>query len=169
MLVNRNGYGFSSQKKLVTGTGFVDSLANIFNSIEASAAPVFKSFGNYVSDNKDLIAKPVLGAIGSLAATGLASGIPAIISHIAKRNRIKNNADQGFNGNKSTGPQKDLSENLEPKYKEILQNIVKSKNSTNNNSSSSSNSNNNSSSSSNNMQNPLTNIIGSGIKSFLMC
>ena len=104
--------------------------------------------------------KPVLGAIGSLAATGLSAGIPAIIIHIAKRNRIKNNADQGFNGikqqgfNGSSGQQEVLSENLEPKYKEILQNIVKSKN------------NNSSNSSSNNMQNPLTNMIGSGIKSF---
>ena len=97
MLVNRNRYGFSSKKKHVTGTGFVDTLSSILNSIKASAAPVLKSVGNYVADNKDLIAKPVLGAIGSLAATGLASGIPAIISHIAKRNRIKNNADQGFN------------------------------------------------------------------------
>ena len=164
MLVNRNRYGFTSKKKHVTGTGFVDSLSSIINSIKASAAsaaPIFKSVGNYVADNKDLIAKPVLGAIGSLAATGLSAGIPAIISHIAKRNRIKNNADQGFNGNKqqgfngSSGQQEVLSENLEPKYKEILQNIVKSKN---NNSSNSSNN--------NNMQNPLTNIIGSGIKSF---
>jgi hypothetical protein len=163
MLVNRNRYGFSSNKKHVIGTGFVDSLSSIINSIKASAAsaaPIFKSVGNYVVDNKDLIAKPVLGAIGSLAAAELSAGIPAIISHIAKRNRIKNNADQGFNGNKqqwfngSSGQQEVLSENLEPKYKEILQNIVKSKN------------NNSSNSSSNNMQNPLTNIIGSGIKSF---
>jgi len=139
MLVNRNRYGFSSNKKHVIGTGFVDSLSSILNSIKASAAsaaPIFKSVGNYVADNKDLIAKPVLGAIGSLAATGLSAGIPAIISHIAKRNRIKNNADQGFNGssgnkqqgfNGSSGQQEVLSENLEPKYKEILQNIVKSK------------------------------------------
>ena len=162
MLVNRNRYGFSSKKKHVTGTGFVDSLSSILNSIKASAAsaaPILKSVGNYVADNKDLIAKPILGAIGSLAATGLSAGIPAIISHIAKRNRIKNNTDQGFNGNKqqgfngSSGQQEVLSENLEPKYKEILQNIVKSKNNTNGNSSY-------------NMQNPLTNIIGSGIKSF---
>ena len=79
-------------------------------------------------DNEDLIEKPVLGAIGSPAATGLASEIPASISHIAERNRIKNNADQGFNGNKRqgfngsngnkfTGQQEVLSENLEPKYK----------------------------------------------------
>ena len=38
MLVNRNRYGFSSKKKHVIGTGFVDSLASIFNSIKASAA-----------------------------------------------------------------------------------------------------------------------------------
>ena len=154
MLVNRNRYGFSSKKKHVTGTGFVDSLSSIFNSIKASAAPIFKSVGNYVAENKDLIAKPVLGAIGSLAATGLSAGIPAIISHIAKRNRMKNNADQGFNGHKPTVQQEVLSENLEPKYKEILQNIVKAKNNSNN------------SSNNNNMSKPLTNIIGSGIKSF---
>ena len=153
MLVNRNKYGFSSKKKHVTGTGFVDSLSSIIISIKASAAPIFESVGNYVADNKDLIAKLVLGAIGSLAATGLASGIPTIISHIAKRNRIKNNADQGFHGNKQTVQQEVLSENLEPKYEEILQNIVKSKNKNSNNSISSSNSN-------NNMQNLLTNIIG---------
>ena len=152
MLVNRNRNVFFSKKKHVTGTGFVDSLSSIFNSIKASAAPIFKSVGNYVAENKDLIAKPVLGAIGSLAATGLSAGIPAIISHIAKRNRIKNNVEQAFNGNKQQGQQEVLSENLEPKYKEILQNIVKSKNNSNGNN--------------NNMQNPLTNVIGSGIKSF---
>ena len=63
MLVNRNRYGFTNKKKHVTGTGFVDSLSSIINSIEASAAsaaPISKSVGNYVADNKDLIAKPVL-------------------------------------------------------------------------------------------------------------
>ena len=143
-------------------------MSSIFNSIKASAAgvagaagaaPIFKSVGNYFADNKDLIAKPVLGAIGSLAATGLTTGIPAIISHIAKRNRVKNNAnnaEQAFNGetrSETTAQQEILSENSEPKYKEILQNIVKSKNNSN-------------SSNGNNKQNPLTHIIGSGIKSF---
>ena len=134
MLVNRNRYGFTSKKKHVIGTGFIDSLLSILNSIKASAAsaaPIFKSVGNYVANNKDIIAKPVLRAIDSLAATGLSAGIPAIISHIAKRNKIKNNADQRLNGNKQqgfnggSGQQEVLSENLEPKYKEILQNIVK--------------------------------------------
>ena len=162
MLVNRNRYGFSGKKKHVTGTGFVDSLSSIFNFIKASAAPIFKSVGNYVADNKDLIAEPVLGAIGSLAATELSARIPAIISHIAKRNMIKNNGSNGSNGNKQTVQQEVLSENLEPKYKEILQNIVKSKNNSTGSGSNGSNSN----SRSTNMSNPLTNIIGSGIKSF---
>ena len=95
---------------------------------------------NYVSENKDLIAKPILGALGSLVATGLAIGIATIISHIAKKNGKANPVMQ----------QEIVSENVEPKFKEIWQNIVNSKN--------------------NNVRlqprNPLTNIIGSGIKSF---
>ena len=140
MFVNKTKYGCSSRKKHVTGRGFVESLSNVFNSLKSSATPVFKSIGNYVLENRDLIAKPQLGAVGSLAATGLAAGVPALLTHIANRNRKKNNAN-------TLMQQEDVSENLEPKYKEILQNIINSKR---NDSSS----------------NPLTNIIGSGIKSF---
>jgi hypothetical protein len=140
MFVNKTKYGCSSRKKHVTGRGFVESLSNVFNSLKSSATPVFKSIGNFVLENRDLIAKPLLGAVGSLAATGLAAGVPALLTHIANRNRKKNNAN-------TLMQQEDVSENLEPKYKEILQNIINSKR---NDSSS----------------NSLTNIIGSGIKSF---
>ena len=84
MLVNRYYYGYSNKKKHVTGKGFVDSLSSIFNTIKSATAPVLKTVGNYVSENKDLIAKPILGALGSLAATGLATGIPTIISSTVK-------------------------------------------------------------------------------------
>ena len=61
MLVNRTKlWNFANKKKHVTGTGFVDSLSSILNSIKASAAsaaPIFKSIGKYVAENKDLIAK----------------------------------------------------------------------------------------------------------------
>ena len=87
MIVNKTKYGCSSRKKHVTGKGFVDSLSNVFSSLKSSAAPVFKSIGNYVVVNKDLIAKPLLGAVGSLAATGLAAGVPALLTHIANRNK----------------------------------------------------------------------------------
>ena len=141
MLVNRYYYGYSNKKKHVTGKGFVDSLSSIFNTIKSATAPVFKTVGNYVSENKDLIAKPILGALGSLAATGLATGIPTIISHIANRNKKKH---IGYHVSQ-TMQQEIVSENVEPKYKEILQNIVNSKSYNGN---------------------PLTNIIGSGMKSF---
>ena len=120
MLVNKYYYGYSNKKKHVTGKGFVDSLSSIFNTIKSATAPVFKTVGNYVSENKDLIAKPILGALGSLAATGLATGIPTIISHIANRNKKKHIVNP-------VSQQEIVSENVEPKYKEILQNIVNSK------------------------------------------
>jgi hypothetical protein len=106
MLIQNNAHGYSRYKKYITGRGFVDSLSNVFNSIKASAVPAIKSIGSYVSTNKDLIAKPLLGAVGSLAATGLTAGVPALISHIRNKNR------------KQQVPVDD------PKYKEILQSIV---------------------------------------------
>ena len=98
MLVQRYSYGYSQKKKYITGRGFVDSLSNVFNSIKASAVPAMKSIGSYVSNNKDLIAKPLLGAVGTLAATGLTAGVPALLSHIMRRK--------------------------DPKYQEILQSFT---------------------------------------------
>ena len=140
MIVNKTKYGYSNRKKHVTGRGCVESLSNVFNSLKSSATPVLKSIGNYIVENKDLLAKPLLGAVGSLAATGLATGVPALLAHIANRNRKKNNAN-------TLMQQEVVGENLEPKYKEILQNIINSKRN-------------------DSFSNPLTNIIGSGIKSF---
>ena len=98
MLVQKYSYGYSKNKKYITGRGFVDSLSNVFNSIKASAVPAIKSIGSYVSNNKDLIAKPLLGAVGSLAATGLTAGVPALLNHIMRRK--------------------------DPKYQEILHNLT---------------------------------------------
>src|SRR5271169_6586676 len=108
MLINKNVYGYSKNKKYVVGRGFVDSLSSIFNSIKASAMPALQSVGSYISSNKDLIAKPVLGALGSLAVTGLTAGVPAILNHIANRKRQLNAEPEIPN---------------DPKYKEILQSI----------------------------------------------
>jgi hypothetical protein len=100
MLVQKCALGYSRKKKHVTGRGFVDSLSSIFNSIKSSAVPAMRSIGSYVSNNKDLITKPLLGAIGSLAATGLTAGVPALLSHIMRRKQV------------------------DPKYKEILENLA---------------------------------------------
>jgi len=105
MLIKKNAYGYSQKKKYITGRGFVDTLSSVFNSLKASAVPTFRSIGSYVSNNKDLIAKPLLGAVGSLAATGLTAGVPALISHIMNKNKKQVTID-------------------DPKYKEILQSIL---------------------------------------------
>ena len=101
MVIHRN-------KKHITGRGFVDTMSSVFNSFKSSLAPAFRSVSSYVGTNKDLIAKPLLGAIGSLAATGLTAGVPALISHIANRNK-----------NRSEPKLPD-----DPKYKEILKSLL---------------------------------------------
>jgi hypothetical protein len=114
MLANKKVYGYSRNKKYITGRGFVDAMSSIFNSLKTfgkTVAPAFRSVGTYVSTNRDLIAKPVLGGIGSLAATGLTVGVPALLSHIMNKN-LSQRRD-------SAPPIPD-----DPKYKEILQSIM---------------------------------------------
>src|SRR5271165_924937 len=108
MLINKTTYGYSRNKKHITGRGFVDTMSSVFNSFKSSLAPVFRNVSSYVSTNKDLIAKPLLGAIGSLAATGLTAGVPALITHITNRNKSR------------SSPQIPN----DPKYKEILQSLL---------------------------------------------
>jgi hypothetical protein len=108
MLIIKNTYGYSRNKRYITGKGFVDTISSAFRNIDSFA-----------------LAKPVLGAIGSLAATGLTAGVPALIKHIANRNK----------GTRESKIPDD------PKYKEILQSMM-------------------------NPPVPVTNIIGSGIKTF---
>lgn len=134
MLINKNTYGYSRNKKHITGRGFVDTMSSVFNSLKASVAPTFRSIGSYVSTNRDLIAKPVLGAIGSLAATGLTAGVPALISHIANRNR-------GRPGGPDTSQLSNSKILDDLKYKEILQSMMTPSQTT-----------------------PVTNIIGSGVR-----
>ena len=79
MLIYNKNHSYSSNRKYVQGKGFVDSL---------------KSIGSYISQNKDLIAKPLLGAAGDLAAFGLLEGGKATINSIMnKKKKKKENAN----------------------------------------------------------------------------
>ena len=133
MLVNMNTYGYSNHKKYVSGRGFVDKMAQILT----PALKGLNSVGSCLTENRDLIAKPILGAIGTLGATALTASLPAIISHIAKRNK-----KHPVTTEKLLNPD-EINEVVMPKYKEILENIMSTPS-----------------------VNPVTNIIGSGLKSF---
>ena len=110
-------------------------MSSVFNSLKSTIAPTLRNVASYVSTNRDLIAKPILGAVGSLAATGLTAGVPALIRHIANKN--SSNASGSASSNRiRTGEIPN-----EPKYKEILQSMMIPSQAT-----------------------PVTNIIGSGIK-----
>ena len=102
MIVKNNNRGYSSHRKHVRGKGFIDSLSSSLRSI-----------GSYVSQNRDLIAKPLLGAVGNVAALGLMEGSKAIINRLANKNNMKRNQVSN-----SVEPQ------LDAKSKEILQSII---------------------------------------------
>ena len=76
MLVSQNSYGFSNSKKYVEGQGFVDIMSSAFRSVVPALKSAGSNMTSYLDKNKDLIAKPVLGAIGALAATDLTAGAP---------------------------------------------------------------------------------------------
>src|SRR6476469_9914294 len=90
IIINRKR-GYGAKRKYVQGRGFIDSL---------------KSIGSYISQNRDLIAKPLLGAVGNLAATGLTEGVKALTNHI-----INKKAQKG-------------SPKLDEKAVAVLQNII---------------------------------------------
>ena len=75
MQVKRKNRCYSSQKKCVQGTGFVDNLSS-----------VLKSVASYTLQHKDLIAKPILGAVGNIAALGLTEGTKAVINRLQNKN-----------------------------------------------------------------------------------
>ena len=127
MLVINRKHGYSSKRKYIQGRGFVDSLSSTMRGI-----------GSYISQNKDLLAKPLLGAAGDLAAFALAEGGKSAISHIINKKRNSNKTDPSF------AP-------LDPKAFEILQSLMTP---------------NTDSNKSDYSQTPATNIIGNGIKRF---
>lgn len=97
--------GYSSNRKYIQGRGFVDTLTNAFTSMK----PTLQNIGSYVSQNKDLIAKPLLGAAGDLAAFGLTQGGKALLSKIINKSQNKKSV-----------------ENLDSKGLEILQSMLDS-------------------------------------------
>ena len=77
MIIRNKKHGYSSQRQYIHGCGFTDTL---------------RSIGSYIYQNKDLIAKPLLGAAGDLAAFGVTEGGKAVLTNIINsRNKKVNN------------------------------------------------------------------------------
>ena len=104
MIIIKRQHGYGAKRKYIHGKGFVDSLTSSLNNI-----------GAYISQNKDLIAKPLLGAVGNLAATGLTEGSKALLNHIMSKNA--RGRTEGIQHSSNT-PQ------LDAKSLAVLQNII---------------------------------------------
>mgnify|MGYP003436164336 CR=1 FL=1 len=121
-MVNRKSYGYTNKKQYVVGKGFVD---------------IMKGIGSYMESNKDLIAKPILGAVGALAATGVTAATHAIANRIKRNKKLKTQDDQNgqevlqkiLSSSKGEGihikTKKQIS-NIDAKGQEILQHILSS-------------------------------------------
>ena len=72
MLVIEKDRTYTSDKTYVQGAGFMDSLSSSLRNV-----------GSYISQNKDLIFKPMLGAAGDIAAFAMTEGGKSIVRRIA--------------------------------------------------------------------------------------
>lgn len=97
MILKKNDHSYTTHKKRIQGKGFIDSLSSTLRNI-----------GSYVSQNKDLLAKPMLGAVGNLAALGLTEGGKKLLTHIINKN------------NKAS----EMPKNTSPEVVKILQDII---------------------------------------------
>lgn len=87
MLIKKTKHGYTSKRKYIHGQGFIDNLSNTLSSIR----PTLQNVGSYLVQNKDLIAKPLLGAVGDLAAFGLTEGGKAVIAKLLNKNKKPGN------------------------------------------------------------------------------
>ena len=79
MIVKKKNRMYTSKRTMIHGQGYVD---------------VLKGIGSYMFENKDLIAKPMMGAVGNLAALALTQGGKSIINRLAKEKELKPEAKQ---------------------------------------------------------------------------
>lgn len=73
---------YTSKRNMIYGYGFVDTLQGI---------------GSYVAQNKDLIAKPMLSAVGEVGALALTEGSKALIKKLSndqKKKQLDSNSKQ---------------------------------------------------------------------------
>ena len=89
MIIPQNRSRYTTDRKLIMGRGFVDSFSNIFKSIRPALWNAGNNIGSFIKQNKDLLVKPIIGAVGDLAATGISKGVPALFTHIINRRTQK--------------------------------------------------------------------------------
>ena len=96
MIIKKKDRSYTNHKKYIQGKGFLDSLTSTLRNV-----------GSYISQNKDLIAKPMLGAVGNLASFGLTELGKQQLSRLINKNNNKEKRTE-----------------LSPKDLEIIQNIL---------------------------------------------
>ena len=76
MIVRHKNSMYTSKRKMIYGSGFVD---------------ILKGIGSYVVQNRDLVAKPMLSAVGNVGALALNEVSKAVIRKIARNANMPSN------------------------------------------------------------------------------
>src|SRR5881628_4211155 len=123
MIVPRNRSRYTTDRKLILGRGLMDSFSNIFKSIKPTLWNAGNNIGSFLKQNKDLLLKPIIGAVGDLAATGISKGVPALFTHIINRRAQKQLLKQQKPQEVTFAPQPDHI--IDQKGIDILNSILK--------------------------------------------
>ena len=86
MLVKKKNHMYTNKRKYVQGSGFVNDI------------------GSYILQNKDLIAKPLLGAVGNIGAMALTEGSKFVLNKLMK-------------------PKTEATPQLDEKFKQIIEGL----------------------------------------------
>ena len=78
MIIKKKNQMYTSKRNMIYGYGFVDTL---------------KDIGSYIAQNKDLIAKPMLSAVGELGGLALTEGGKALIKKLSTDKKKKKQLD----------------------------------------------------------------------------
>ena len=92
MIVKKKNYMYTNKRKYVEGSGFMNDV------------------GSYILENKDLIAKPLLGAVGNIGALALTEGSRWAV------NKLMNSRDDAHAGLAT-------SSKLDAKSKQIIEEL----------------------------------------------
>src|SRR5579872_6385989 len=99
MLVKKKNQMYASKRNMVYGSGFVDTL---------------KDIGSYIFQNKDLIAKPLLSAVGEVGGLALTEGSKALIKKLSADTELHS----------ASSKMKKKKKELDPSSKQILDRLT---------------------------------------------
>jgi len=79
MIIKKKNQMYTSKRTMIHGYGYVDTL---------------KGIGSYIAQNRDLLAKPMLSAVGELGGFALNEGGKALIKRLTAEKKLTSDSEK---------------------------------------------------------------------------